>query len=346
MIGTHEQIRTRTPANPNYTAPEAAMPHTAWEALLQDAIQGFRPPTSPKPSAGGSRPPTPGHGPLAPHKPPPQTTTSTPGRERANGRPAAKGPEVAGRRPQGQGKHNTGARNHARTRKRKDQGTWHWGRGRNDGHQDAQIERARNTGRTSSAPVPHEATPRDSRRRTPTKTRRCSLDLTPHEPDWVAHTEHRTPNRGRRVPPYARRGYCHTGSRREQRTTNHHTLTARRRPRAQQGPPHRRNGTGTRGGRGHGRDTQDGGPQGGRGRGREETQHTRGDQDTPSHRTRTPRVARTPRGHGTKAQVPREGNPADTRLTHQGEWHTQTPATQTQRAAPHLTAPPGHPPAT
>ena len=39
------------------------------------------------------------------------------------------------------------------------------------------------------------------------------------------------------------------------------------------------------------------------------------------HRTEraTPLGARTPRGHQTKSQAPREGNPADTHLTHQGE---------------------------
>ena len=56
----------------------------------------------------------------------------------------------------------------------------------------------------------------------------------------------------------------------------------------------------------------------------------------------TPLGARNPGGHGTKAQAPREGNPADTRLTHQPERHNQTPASQSQGAAPHLTAPPGH----
>ena len=54
----------------------------------------------------------------------------------------------------------------------------------------------------------------------------------------------------------------------------------------------------------------------------------------------------TPRGHGTKAQAPREGSPADTRLTHQTERHTQTPATQTERAAPRQTTPTGQKPAT
>ena len=56
--------------------------------------------------------------------------------------------------------------------------------------------------------------------------------------------------------------------------------------------------------------------------------------------------ARTPRGHRTKAQAPREGNPADTCSNHQPERHTQTPTARTQRATPHLTAPPSYQPAT
>ena len=38
---TFEEIRTRTPANPNKAAHEAALPQAACEALLRDAVQGF-----------------------------------------------------------------------------------------------------------------------------------------------------------------------------------------------------------------------------------------------------------------------------------------------------------------
>ena len=44
MVHTFEEIRTRTPANPNEAAPEAIIPQAAWEALLQDASQGLCPP--------------------------------------------------------------------------------------------------------------------------------------------------------------------------------------------------------------------------------------------------------------------------------------------------------------
>ena len=41
MVHTFEEIRTRTPADPNKAAPEASMPQAAWEALLCDAVQGL-----------------------------------------------------------------------------------------------------------------------------------------------------------------------------------------------------------------------------------------------------------------------------------------------------------------
>ena len=48
MMHTFEEVRTRTPANPNEAAPEASMPQAAWEALLRDAVQGLRPPYTPQ----------------------------------------------------------------------------------------------------------------------------------------------------------------------------------------------------------------------------------------------------------------------------------------------------------
>ena len=38
MAHTFEEIRIRTPANPNEAALEAAMPQAAWKALLRDAV--------------------------------------------------------------------------------------------------------------------------------------------------------------------------------------------------------------------------------------------------------------------------------------------------------------------
>ena len=48
MVHTLEEVRTRTPANPNEAAPEAIMPQAAWEALLRDAVQVLRPPYTPQ----------------------------------------------------------------------------------------------------------------------------------------------------------------------------------------------------------------------------------------------------------------------------------------------------------
>ena len=48
MVHTFEEVRTRTPADPNEAAPEAIMPQAAWEALLRDAVQVLRPPYTPQ----------------------------------------------------------------------------------------------------------------------------------------------------------------------------------------------------------------------------------------------------------------------------------------------------------
>ena len=48
MVHNFEEIRTRTPANPNEAAPEAVMPQAAWEALLRDAVQGLCHPYNPQ----------------------------------------------------------------------------------------------------------------------------------------------------------------------------------------------------------------------------------------------------------------------------------------------------------
>ena len=48
MLHTLEEVRTRTPADPNEAAPEAIMRQAAWEALLRDAVQGLRPPYTPQ----------------------------------------------------------------------------------------------------------------------------------------------------------------------------------------------------------------------------------------------------------------------------------------------------------
>ena len=93
-----------------------------------------------------------------------------------------------------------------------------------------------------------------------------------------------------------RTGHTHRGSRRERRrTAHHHALTARQRPRPPQGPPHRHR------------------------------KRTKARPQRPGLGTGTPR------GHGTKSQAPREGNPTDAYPTHQPERHAQAPTARTQR---------------
>ena len=48
MVHTLEEMRTRTPADPNEAALEAIMPQAAWEALLRDAVQGLSPSYTPQ----------------------------------------------------------------------------------------------------------------------------------------------------------------------------------------------------------------------------------------------------------------------------------------------------------
>ena len=115
MAHTFEEIRTRTPANPREAAPEAAMLQAAGEALLRDAVQGLRPPYTPRtlcrclqtthPQAwaiSAPRGPTPT--PPPPHREGKEHRQGE-GKER-EGTPrqgGEEGPKVTGRRPQGQG---------------------------------------------------------------------------------------------------------------------------------------------------------------------------------------------------------------------------------------------------
>ena len=48
MVHTFEQVRTRSPADPNEPGLEAIMPQEAWEALLRNAVQGLCPPYTPQ----------------------------------------------------------------------------------------------------------------------------------------------------------------------------------------------------------------------------------------------------------------------------------------------------------
>ena len=221
------------------------------------------PPTPPKPSAGGSRPPTPGMGHWRPTAPPPRRNTTTPGRESAKGGPTARGRgEAQGSRqaPTGtghRGRHSTRAGNHQRARKRQGQGPWHRGRGRNCGHQGAHTGRARHNGKTSTAPPPAD-TPR-------LLEAHARQNAPPHHKSGTARTAQPHAHR----PPDPAQGKEGTPTQGEEATpTERVAENTAAQPTTTPSPPgddpsrskghHTGNGTGTRGRRGHGRDTQDG----------------------------------------------------------------------------------------
>ena len=157
----------------------------------------------------------------------------------------------------------------------------------------------------------------------PQQTRRGPRRRTPPTLTAAARIGRRTDHTGSCSPASRNHteqgGHTHTGRRgcdhrrrgpERHRAAHYHALTARRRRRSQQGSPHR---------------------------------HQKRKRARPQ---RPGLEARTPRGHGTKAQTPREGNPMDTHLTSGPERHTRTFGARVQRATPHLAAPPSHQPAT
>ena len=123
-----------------------------------------------------------------------------------------------------------GAGNHPRTRKERERGPRHGGKGLHGRHQGPHPGRAHQDGETSAAPAPPN---------TPTHTTEPNIgrhtdNASARPPATGNHTE----NRGHTYT--GRTGHTHRGSRRERRrTAHHHTLTARRRPRPPQRPPHR-----------------------------------------------------------------------------------------------------------
>ena len=149
-----------------------------------------------------------------------------------------------------------GAGHHPRTRKEREQGPRHGGKGHHDRYHDPQ----RRGDQRCPTPTKHPNTHHRSKHRTP-----CG-------------SHQRTPGGGHTY--MGRTGHTHRGGRREhRRTAHHHALTASRRPRPPRRPTHR---------------------------------HLKRTKARPRHpRLRTD----TPRGHGTKAQAPREGNPTDRHAT-------------------------------
>ena len=206
-----------------------------------------------------------------------------------------------------------GAGNHPRTRKGRERGPRHGGKGHHGRRQDPHPGRAYHDRGNQTAPPPPN-TPRHPGAHPPTRTTEASIGrradhTSAHPPATGNHKE----NGGHTYT--GKTGHTHRGSRRKRRrTAHHHALTARRRPRPPQGPPHR---------------------------------HRKRTKARPRH----PGLGtETPRGHGTKAQAPREGNP-----THRHAIDLPDPPARAARPShhstdparhPHLTAPPSHQPAT
>ena len=181
-----------------------------------------------------------------------------------------------------------GAGNHQRTRKGHERGPRHRGKRHHGKRHDPHPGRAYHDGGTSAAPPPPSAAQLPGAQ-PPTRTAEASIrHRTDHTSAHPPATGDHTGDGGHTYT--GRTGHTHRGSRRERRcTVHHHALTARRRPRPPQGPPHR------------------------------QQKRTKVQPQRPGLGTGTPR------GHGTKAQAPREDNPTDAYATHQPERHAQAP---------------------
>ena len=187
-----------------------------------------------------------------------------------------------------------GAGNHPRTRKGQKRGPRHRGKGHHGKRHDPHPGRAYHDGGTSAAPSPLNAA------RLPgahPRTRTAAASIGRRNDHTCAHPPATGNHTGDGGHTYTgRTGHTHRGSRRERRRkAHHHALIARRRPRAPQGPPYRHR------------------------------KRTKARPQRPGLGTGTPR------GHGTKAQAPREGNPTDAYPTHQPERHAQAPTARTQQ---------------
>ena len=187
-----------------------------------------------------------------------------------------------------------GAGSQPRTRKGQERGPRHRAKGHHGECHDPHPGRAYHYGQTSDAPTPPNAAQLTGAH-PPTRTAGASIgrrtDYTTAHPPA---TGNHTGDGGHTYTGTT--GHTHRGSRRERhRAAHHHALTARRRPRPPQGPAHRHR------------------------------KRTKARPHRPGLGTGTPR------GHGTKAEAPREGNPTDAYPTHQPERHAQAPTARTQR---------------
>ena len=123
-------------------------------------------------------------------------------------------------------------------------------------------------------------------------------------------------------------GETHTGAQGVHYTSHHRILTARRRPRppSTAGATTQTQGHGHRGRKGDRATTPRAGGDTEAGR-QDGTGTTEAEEAMPPHLAEpSARLGTaTPRGQGTKAQAPREGNPTGTCPTHRTRWHAQTP---------------------
>ena len=187
-----------------------------------------------------------------------------------------------------------GAGNHPRTNKGQERGPRPGGKGHHGKRHDPHPGRAYQDRGTSAAQHPPNA-PRLPGAPPPTRTAEARIGRrTDHTNAHPPATVNHMGNGGHTYT--GRTGHTHRGSRKEhRRTAHHHALTVRRRHRPPQGPPHRNR------------------------------KRTKARPQRPGLGTGTPR------GHGTKTQAPREGNPTDAYPTHQPERHAQAPTARTQR---------------
>ena len=197
MVHTFEEVRTRTPANPNEAAPEAIMPQAAWEALLRDAVQGLRPPYTPQalrqwlqaihPEAWAAGAPSP---------PRPSRHHHTKGEGQGQGK--GKGHQGALRQEGTEGPQVRAGTHRDRT----PEATPHGGRKPPKNQEGAGARtktRRKRAPRQAPRPTPRKGTPRrgDQRRPTPTKhpnTHHRSKHRTPCGSHQRTPTSHRKPH--------------------------------------------------------------------------------------------------------------------------------------------------------
>ena len=202
-----------------------------------------------------------------------------------------------------------GAGNSPRARKGQERGPRRGGKGHHRKRHDPHPGRAYHDRGNQRRPTPTErrTTPGGA---PPTRTAEASIGRrTDHTSAHPPATGKHTGNGGHTYTGGT--GHTHRGSRRERRrTAHHHALTTRRRPRPPQGPPHRHR------------------------------KRTKARPQRPGLGTGPPR------GHGTKAQAPKGGQPHGRQPDPPARAARPGPHSTDPARHPHVTAPPSHQPDT